>query len=89
MDLERAASLLKAAIKRLFGFYVIRPAQRFNVENRSEKVLEKEKVKPRAAPKHPGTQDLYKRIVSGMSFQFVLVNIIICAFRTSGNQKRN
>jgi hypothetical protein len=41
MNLERVAEFIKMATKRVFGFYVKRPIQRFNVEKRAERVVEK------------------------------------------------
>jgi len=66
MNIDRFYELMGTMIKRVWGYYVKRPIQRFNVDNRAEKVLEKEREIPRAAPRHEGTDQLYKQISRGL-----------------------
>ena len=62
MDIDRIYQLMGSAIKRLYGFYVKRPLQRFNVDNRAEKIIEKQKTIPKAAPRHEGTDRLFRQL---------------------------
>ena len=48
------------AISKLRGSFVTRPLQRFNIESRTEKLLEKEK--PQRAPQFPSTVEMVENI---------------------------
>lgn len=58
-----AANLIKSAVKRVFGFFVVRPLQRFDVERRAEKVISKEK--PESAPRHETTEKSIQQMIKG------------------------
>ncbi|CAG2103070.1 unnamed protein product [Medioppia subpectinata] len=62
MDIDRIYRILGSAFKRVYGFYVKRPLQRFNVDNRAEKAIDKQKAIPRMAPRHERTDQLFKQI---------------------------
>lgn len=54
------------AIKRLTGYFILRPLQRYNIEERAFKKLEKQTDVIKPAPKHQITQELLERIQRGL-----------------------
>ncbi len=83
MDIDKFYRLMGAAIKRLYGFYVIRPLQRFNVDNKAEKLIEKQI--PRTAPRHKGTDIKFKQISEGLYLELILwiiqfIQSFVCHF---------
>jgi hypothetical protein len=69
MDIDKFYRLMGAAIKRLYGFYLVRPLQRFNVDNKAEKLLDKQI--PRSAPRHKGTDIIFKQISQGFHLELI------------------
>lgn len=54
------------AIKRLTGYFVIRPLQRYNIEERAFKKLERQSKEIKPAPKHRTTKELLEQIQRGL-----------------------
>ena len=57
------------ALNRLYGYYFKRPVQRYNIENRAFKLLDKieaETIKPKPAPHEPITQQILRKIEKGL-----------------------
>ena len=67
MDVDRIYQLMGSALKRVYGYYIKRPLQRFNVDNRAEKLVEKQKTIPKMAPRHENTDQLFKQIIQSLS----------------------
>ena len=55
-----------SAFKRVYGYYVKRPLQRFNVDKRAEKLVEQQITVPKAAPRHANTDQLFKEITQSL-----------------------
>ncbi|CAG2176815.1 unnamed protein product [Oppiella nova] len=62
MDIDRLYRIMGAMIKRVYGYYITRPLQRFNVDNRAEKAIDRQHVVPKAAPRHERTDQLFTEI---------------------------
>lgn len=56
------------AIKRVTGYFILRPLQRYNIEERAFKKLEKQSEVIKPAPKHQTTQELLEKIERGLLF---------------------
>lgn len=73
MDIDRFYRLMGAAMKRIYGYYVKRPLQRYNVDNRAEKLIEKDLEIPRTAPRHEGTDHLFRKLSEGSYLKIIFV----------------
>jgi NADH dehydrogenase [ubiquinone] 1 alpha subcomplex assembly factor 4 len=63
---RRVVDLTLRVSKRLYGYFLVRPAQRYNVENRAMKLLDKieKSEKPVVtAPKHPPTEKYLMELI--------------------------
>ena len=59
---------IRQGVNRLYGYYFTRPVQRYNIENRAYKLIdriEQDKIKPKAAPHEPVTQRILREIERG------------------------
>ena len=68
------------AIKRLTGYFVIRPLQRYNIEERAFKKLERQSEEIKPAPKHRTTQELLEQIQRGLWLRLIIANLLSIFF---------
>lgn len=58
--------IIYRGVRRILRYVIIRPIQRYNIENRAFKILDKKDVMPaKAAPKHPVTKKFLEQLVAG------------------------
>lgn len=77
----------------IFGRHALKRARRFNVQNRTEKYLERHKDKPERAPLYEATMKEVEKVMKGMIRKknydpLHFLPSFIC-FRNAGSNRRN
>lgn len=70
MDIDKVYRLAGGALKRIWKLYISKPFRDYNVENRAQKAISKEKPEP--AQWHDSTQEAFKEAKKCKIMGFIL-----------------